>query len=212
MIFLSKDESEKPMKSKIQNVLSVIGIISIVFIIIPIAMGLIISIDGPVWLETENEWIGFWGGYAGAILGGLITLFVMWRTIKSSEEILKIDKKQNFVDELLAGFIEYHVVLMDSVGKMSRNELIGDDIARNLSIKSEILGTMLESKKNNPNYYHCNEMLECLNCVTEKFNNIIKFRNTHDIEEHCNVLYEDAKTELAVFLDNVQIFYSENSI
>ena len=67
------------------------------------------SADVLNWATSDNDWIGFWGSYIGAILGGLITLFVLWCTIKSNEDILKKEKKQGFVDDLLTGLIEYHV-------------------------------------------------------------------------------------------------------
>ncbi len=38
--------------------------------VVPILVGCIVSFSAVDWLETSNDWIGFWGGY----LGGLCTL------------------------------------------------------------------------------------------------------------------------------------------
>lgn len=40
--------------------------------------------------DTTNEWIGFWGGYLGSLIGGAITLYVMKETNKEARENLKI--------------------------------------------------------------------------------------------------------------------------
>ena len=72
------------MRKWLINICAIIGIFSIIFIIIPIITGIVISVDGPKWLETNNEWIGYWGGYAGAIIGGLVTLYVMRETNKEA--------------------------------------------------------------------------------------------------------------------------------
>jgi hypothetical protein len=55
--------------------------IIIVLVMLPILVGLIVSISLFGWLETSNDWIGFWGGY----LGGLCTLVGVLITIKYSK-------------------------------------------------------------------------------------------------------------------------------
>ena len=61
-------------------------IIAIVCIalVMPILLGILVSIPSVAWLKTSNDWIGFWGSYAGAIIGGLITciIFCNKRNIK----------------------------------------------------------------------------------------------------------------------------------
>ena len=42
--------------------------------------------------HTANEWIGFWSGYLGALFGGLITLYVMYKTNELSCEHFEIMK------------------------------------------------------------------------------------------------------------------------
>lgn len=89
------------MKRKVENVFVVIGILSLIFIIIPVIIGIIVSVNGPLWLETSNEWIGFWGGYLGSILGGIITLLVLWYTIKDNKKARDREEKIIFYDRLI---------------------------------------------------------------------------------------------------------------
>jgi putative Mn2+ efflux pump MntP len=49
--------------------------------VIPLFIGWIVSFNFVNWLETSNDWIGFWGGY----LGGLFTLIGVLITINFSK-------------------------------------------------------------------------------------------------------------------------------
>jgi len=44
------------------------------------------------WIISGNEWIGFFGNFFGALTGGLITLFVMWKTLENNKT-LQDDKR-----------------------------------------------------------------------------------------------------------------------
>lgn len=71
----------------------------IMFVVIPILVGVIVSISGPSWLVTEdNEWIGFWGGYAGALIGAWATVHVMKITLKHDKEE-RIYREQYEIEE-----------------------------------------------------------------------------------------------------------------
>ena len=62
-------------------------LVILIIIIIPILVGVMMSLRFFDWLPTSNDWIGFWGGYAGAVVGGIITLIVMRQTLKNSEDL-----------------------------------------------------------------------------------------------------------------------------
>lgn len=73
----------------------------------PVLVGWLVSVN--VWsdLVTGNDWIGFWGGYAGAILSGAITLIVMHRTFVNGQEAqIRAEKRQlcNQITTLLSSF------------------------------------------------------------------------------------------------------------
>lgn len=71
--------------------------IIIAIIIMPIVVAILTScIQSPIKnFVTSNDWIGFFGSYVGAILGGLITLFVMDKTIEAGNDNLKNSIKEN---------------------------------------------------------------------------------------------------------------------
>lgn len=57
----------------------------VLIIIIPLIIAYFLSFR-LIITDTTNEWIGFWGGYLGALFGGLITLYVMHKTNELSRE------------------------------------------------------------------------------------------------------------------------------
>jgi len=84
-------------------------IIAIVCIalVMPILLGILVSIPSVAWLKTSNDWIGFWGSYAGAIIGGLITLLVLALTLKDNEKTQEKNRKQDLcmrVSTLVSSF------------------------------------------------------------------------------------------------------------
>lgn len=70
-------------------------------IIMPIlTTGLIVTPNKLPNFTSDNDWIGFFGSYTGAIIGGLITLFIMSETIKNGDENLNksIDENKKIQD------------------------------------------------------------------------------------------------------------------
>ena len=51
----------------------------------------------------NNDWAGFWGGYLGAIVGGVITLYVMFKSFQDSREnqerVLEIERLKEIKKE-----------------------------------------------------------------------------------------------------------------
>lgn len=85
---------------KYKNTCKVIKISLMVISII--CMPLVIAAATSIWenpiinnLETSNDWIGFFGSYIGSLLGGIITLIVMYNTIKSGEQNLNKSIEEN---------------------------------------------------------------------------------------------------------------------
>lgn len=76
--------------------------IVIIFIILFLPVGIGILVSFPLWpnLTTTNDWIGFWGGYAGSIVGGLITLVVMRSTLINSQKLQDVARNQELCDRL----------------------------------------------------------------------------------------------------------------
>ena len=57
--------------------------------ILPFILGCAIS--SPVFKNFVggDSWIGFWGSYLGSIVSGMITLFVLFKTLESNKEDLE---------------------------------------------------------------------------------------------------------------------------
>lgn len=66
------------MNKKVKIILCIIGIM-----LCPIVVGIIVSIPSLKGLPTaDNEWIGFWGNYAGGLVGAAIGGFVAYLIAK----------------------------------------------------------------------------------------------------------------------------------
>lgn len=76
-------------------------------LLFPIIIAVLVSLPIFPKLETHNDWIGFWGGYLGSILGGLITLFVLKITIDDNNKLKRREEKisyYNHITKLYASF------------------------------------------------------------------------------------------------------------
>lgn len=85
-------ENKKKNLSLSKNPITWILVLLIIFM--PIATTIITSLINNHF-TTSNDWIGFFGSYTGAIIGGLITLFVMNTTIENGNQNLKKTMHQN---------------------------------------------------------------------------------------------------------------------
>lgn len=61
----------------------IIGI-AVVVAIIPFCVTLAVSLNVLKYVDTDNQWIGFWGNYFGGIVGAIITVLVFKWTIKNN--------------------------------------------------------------------------------------------------------------------------------
>ena len=143
------------MKNKVLYVMAVIGILSIVLIIIPIAAGALVSIDGPAWLETENEWIGFWGGYLGSLVGVGAAIYVMKITILHEKEERKRREKIEFCLKINEYIMEYSGLVGDYNPK-SRPEITHNVLIKYSGIINSMLGAILKNK----NYKGVKELIK----------------------------------------------------
>lgn len=66
---------------------------ALIILLLPITINMICSIPTIITINN-NDWIGFWGSYLGSIIGGTITLYVLYQTNKVTKEIQ--DKNMGF--------------------------------------------------------------------------------------------------------------------
>lgn len=70
-------------------------------IVMPLIISIGVSLPILENVVVDNDWIGFWGSYMGSVLGGIITLYVLWNTIRSSEQARQRDEKIQFFDKVV---------------------------------------------------------------------------------------------------------------
>ena len=85
---------DKDKNGVVIKVIKGVGFAVALFIIIPAITAIIVSVSLFPCLETSNDWIGFLGSYFGSILGGIITLLVMQKTLVSSKELQRRDERR----------------------------------------------------------------------------------------------------------------------
>ena len=87
------------MKTKKEKIL-LIGTVCFI-VIFPVLVAILVSIPILDGLSSSNDWIGFWGGYIGSLLGGVITLYVLIKTLESAKEERIAEEKSRFFKELI---------------------------------------------------------------------------------------------------------------
>lgn len=109
----SKFDWIKKTGNKIKENGIIIILIMVIGIITPIIIGIVVSTQSTMWLETDNDWIGFFGSYiggiVGAIIGGVVAYKVAQYGFKSQRELdkeskvieLKISNLTNFISEIV---------------------------------------------------------------------------------------------------------------
>lgn len=82
-------------------------------------------------LKVNESWIGFWGGYLGAIFSGMITLWVMYCTMKEEKQIAKENNRREnnkYLLEKLADYVSFVENLARRWNKYFSYVLLGKDL------------------------------------------------------------------------------------
>lgn len=195
------------MKEKIK-----LALIILICIIAPIIIGWGVSQDILNEWTNDNDWIGFWGSYVGAILGGLVSLYVMRYTINKTERIAELERKKEFCDNLLKELIDYHIGIKHFAQKLARSEEFDMDKAIEVSKNSEILTIKVNAKKNDKNYIYCESLKNDLEELTKSFNQLLNFRIEKGFKISCDTLYNECVTKSDIFFNTVEEFYEKNNI
>ena len=93
----------KNLKGKWRYLVLIIGTI----ILVPILMDSLILGNQIQSNATNGEWIGFFGSYLGAVVGGMITLFVMFKTLDENKKTERRKEKINYLSSIIDLFLEY---------------------------------------------------------------------------------------------------------
>ena len=146
-------------------------VIIVSLVLIPLAIAWTLSFR-LINTDTTNEWIGFWGGYLGSILGGAITLYVMWKTLQIEKSNREREERINYFNniihlwaELSESINEIKTYIDRCICESGNNNIEKVCIGEGHTIKVLVeLKVTLTTRKN---IYELQELLEILECDFE---------------------------------------------
>lgn len=167
--------------------------------IIPFILGCAIS--SPVFKNFVggDSWIGFWGSYLGSIVSGMITLFVLFKTLESNKK----DLEQTFIENKKIQQRQEKMDYCDKIIKLSSsyaNDVIDElirakeyleqqteecykeyNLARGKAVRinNELMLTMRVKEdsrycRNNKYENLCLEIIEKMDCLEKEITNLHK--------------------------------------
>ncbi len=170
----------------------ILGLIVVLFII-PLVLAFLLRFDFII-TDTSSGWIGFWGSYLGGIVGGLITLYVLFRTLKENREMQKKEHKIAFCNEIcklsgeICGAINreciYILKYADKKNGSDKDDLFNAMLAKNKA--SELLhicSAQLISKIKDVEFIGAEKLMDKIAFLSQTENEIdIRFAYTVDEE------------------------------
>lgn len=153
-----------------------------VIVIVPIFINIILCCGNPLpWnipiAGTSGDWVGFWGNYAGAIIGGLIALYVLYHTITENAKIresqvktIKYTQQQTWLENLRKQLIDNYKmfdmqsfsIATNAIHTGTYNEAISILMSLNRNIEFQSHSSSLYFIVENP----APEEAEYIDCVT----------------------------------------------
>lgn len=194
----------------------------IVLIMIPLGLAFLLRFEFVI-TDTSSGWIGFWGSYLGGIVGGLITLYVLFRTLKENRELQKKEHRIAFCNEIckLSGEIcaainsecIYIRKYADSKIGNDKEDLFNALLAKNKA--SELLhvcSAQLISKIADSEYIGAEKLMDRVQMLGQMESEIdIRFVYTTDDEERLKRICDKIKPVLGEMRDWIVEFLEENT-
>ena len=151
-------------------------------VIVPILINIVLCCSNPLpWnipiAGTSGDWVGFWGNYAGAIIGGLIALYVLYHTITENAKIresqvktIKYTQQQTWLENLRKQLIDNYKmfdmqsfsIATNAIHTGTYNEAISILISLNRNIEFQSHSSSLYFIVENP----APEEAEYIDCIT----------------------------------------------
>ncbi len=193
--------------------------------IIPFILGCAISSSVFKNFVGGDSWIGFWGSYLGSIVSGMITLFVLFKTLESNKK----DLEQTFIENKKIQQRQEKMDYCDKIIKLSSsyaNDVIDEvirakeyleqqteecykeyNLARGKAVRinNELMLTMRVKEDSrycrNSKYENlCLEIIEKMDCLEKEITNLhkkIQANESIDIElEQLESLYKKYDDEI----------------
>ena len=168
-------------------------IIICIAMIIPLLIAIGITIPIMEKINNSSPWIGFWGSYIGSIFGGMVTLYVLNRTIDANREnventlLLEKQKESNHNREFFCESIcESALTLSTDMYELATMIVLGKNVDNNIVKKVTISYSMLYYKLKceleNVEYKHIDQMIAAINEMKTEFDNILIAKSYNDKE------------------------------
>ena len=110
------------MKRYIEKVMipfAILGIVIVIFGLIPYGIGCIVSGKSFPWMNVESQWIGFWGSYIGALIGGLTPFLILFFTIRHEKQKQIREEKIKCCEKIM-----HFVLELDNLSSIVTNEIL----------------------------------------------------------------------------------------
>lgn len=179
-----------------KNLKTILNIILII-VFVPLAVGIGVSLPIFNHVVISNDWIGFWGSYVGTILGGMITLYVLWHTTTDNENARKRDEKLNFFYKITEISSDFNAGVGNLFALSTRlmaapdNELYRlylEQINSTAGIAAE-MNILLASREGIYDFEeflnNFSEVVEQINKINKKYEHVLesRFNNQEEVEE-----------------------------
>lgn len=125
------------MKNLLEKATVAILILIVMFVLIPLMVACITTAQ-ILNVNIDNEWIGFWGAYTGAIFGGALTFLAIYVGKRNMETTLSVEKniqkrqeKREICNTLISLVCDYNnltksslLLLSESIKKAKENSVM----------------------------------------------------------------------------------------
>lgn len=175
--------------------------IVITILLIPVVIAFCVSANWIRWpkIEGHNDWIGFWGSYTGAIIGGIITLIVLNKTLEENRNTKIGEEKREFFRKLIED-----VTYMDIYPKRILNALTENTNKEYIKVVQEYNRRALEMKlrieieKSKKIYKGIDEVLDRLIENLEITDVLVKEKMVDTEEKRLELMRNIEKNKIAI--------------
>ena len=198
-----------------------LGMIIVLFMI-PLGIAFLLKFDFII-TDTSSGWIGFWGSYLGGIVGGLITLYVLFKTLKENRELQRKEHRVAFCNEIcelsgeICGAINRECIYIRKFADKKNGEGNKDDLFNALLEKNKALellhicSAQLISKIKDEEYIGAEKLMDRIQQLSQMENEInIQFVYTVDEEEKLKRTCDKIKLMLGEIRDWIVEFLENN--
>lgn len=193
-----------------------------VLLVIPLGIAFLLRFNFII-TDTSSGWIGFWGSYLGGIVGGLITLYVLFRTLKENKELQRKEHRIAFCNEIcrlsgeICGEINRECIYIrkyaDNRNSNDKDDLYNAMLAKNKA--SELLhicSAQLIAKIADVEYVGAKKLMDGIQMLAQTENKIeIKFAYTADEEVQLGKTCDEIKPILGEMRDWIAEFLENNA-